>query len=254
MKRVSRIVLGLSLPAFILLLWWLFTSIGAVPRQILPAPQVVWAVYLNPAARGKMAGHLLISLRRVFIGFSAASVIGVAAGSLTGVSKTMKAVILPTLTAVRQIPIIAWVPLIILWFGIGEIAKVVIIVTAAFFVIYVNTHAGISETPEEYLELARLYKLSGIRTFVSVNLPCALPNILTGLQLGLGVSWMAVVASELISATSGIGYYMNDARFQLRPDIMIACMLVIGIVGVLMNTALTVLFSKVMPWNSREGG
>ena len=248
MKRRMRNLLGLSLPGAILIFWWSATRYGIIPKQILPAPAAVWAVYMNGDVRGRIFTHLFVSLQRVLIGFFAASVIGVTLGSLTGISKTLKAIILPTLTAVRQIPIVAWVPLLIVWFGIGEAAKVVIIILAAFFVIYVNTHAGISETPACYLELAKLYKLSKTKTFISVYLPYALPHILTGLQLGLGVSWMAVVASELISATSGIGYYMNDARFLMRSDIMIACMLIIGIMGILMNTVLVRIFALVTPW------
>ena len=252
MRRWIRILLGLSLPAVIFILWWLATDYGKIPKQILPAPEAVWAVFINGEVRGKILAHLIVSLRRVLIGFFAASAIGVTLGSLTGISKTLRSIILPTLTAIRQIPIIAWIPLLILWCGIGEASKIVIIVLAAFFLIFVNTHAGISETPASYLELAQLYKLSKIQTFISVYLPYALPHILTGLQLGLGISWMAVVASELISATSGIGYYMNDARFLMRSDIMIACMLIIGIVGIFMNTVLVRSFSMITPW-MRDG-
>jgi sulfonate transport system permease protein len=102
------------------------------------------------------------------------------------------------------------------------------------------------------LEVSRLYKLSKHRTFLSVYLPFALPQILTGLQLGLGVSWMMVVAAELISASSGIGYYMSDARSFMRSDIVIACMFVIGIVGFIMNFGVSALFAAITPWNKRE--
>ena len=252
MKRSVRIMLGLSLPLGVMFLWWLATNYGEIPSQILPTPQAVWAVYMDREIAGKLFGHLLISLRRVLIGFFAASIIGLLMGSLTGVSKTLQAILLPTLTAIRQIPIIAWIPLLIFWTGIGEPAKIAVIILAAFFTVFVNTHAGISGMPVNFLEIAQLYKLSRVQTFILVYLPYALPNILTGLQLGLGISWMAGVASELISATSGIGYYMNDARFFIRSDIMIACMLVIGFVGFFMNTVLIKLFEFITPWNVRE--
>jgi sulfonate transport system permease protein len=193
-------------------------------------------------------------LGRVVKGFLLASFIGVALGSVTGISKVCNAVVMPTLTATRQIPIIAWIPLFILWFGIGEMSTIAIIVLAAFFPAFVNTHAGISRTPDSYLEVSRLYKLSRAKSFASVYLPYALPQIFTGLQLGLGVSWMAVVASELISATSGIGYHMSDARSFMRSDIVIACMLVIGGIGILMNIGISALFAALMPWNKRENG
>jgi sulfonate transport system permease protein len=234
------------------MLWWLVTNYGDVPKQILPMPQAVWDIYANKKDGSKLFQQLMVSLMRVVKGFTLASFLGIFLGSLTGISKTIKAILFPTLTAIRQIPIIAWIPLLILWVGIGEESKIAIIVLAAFFAIFINTNAGISSTPETYLEVARLYKLSKLRTFTSVHLPSALPQILTGLQLGLGISWMAVVASELISATSGIGYHMSDARSFMRSDIVIACMLVIGLVGIAMNTLLTLLFGYITPWNKKE--
>jgi len=252
MKWWKRYILGLSLPFVIFIAWWIAANYGDVPKQILPTPQSVWNVYVGEKSGGVLFKHLLVSLGRVVKGFLLASVIGIVLGSLTGISKVIRAIVSPTLTAIRQIPMIAWIPLLILWCGIGETSKVVIIVLAAFFCVYVNTHAGISETPASYLEVARLYKLTKIETFFSVYLPYALPQILTGLQLGLGVSWMAVVASELIAATSGIGYHMSDARSFMRSDIVIACMLVIGLVGIIMNFGIASFFAKITPWNQKE--
>ena len=252
MKLWLRVLLGLSLPAAIIVLWWLATSYGSIPRQILPTPRMVLSVYINGEERGKLLGHLLVSLRRVGIGFFMASVFGILLGVAAGISKICNAIILPTLTAVRQIPIIAWIPLLILWCGIGEFAKIVLVCMAAFFGVFINTQSGVSETPVSYLEVARLNNLSKGQTIILVYLPYALPQILTGLQIGMGISWMAVVASELISATSGIGYFMSDARFYMRSDIMIACMLVIGTVGISMNSVLLKLFSFITPWKAQE--
>jgi sulfonate transport system permease protein len=252
MKKWVRLLLGLSLPAGGFIAWWLATNFGDIPKQILPTPQTVWKIYADGKSGGKLFEQLFVSLERVVKGFLVASLLGILFGSLTGISKIMKAIMIPTLTAIRQIPMIAWIPLLILWCGIGETSKIAIIVLAAFFCVFVNTHAGIAETPQSYLEVARLYKLSRLRTFGSVYLPYALPQILTGLQLGLGVSWMAVVASELISATSGIGYHMSDARSFMRSDIVIACMLIIGLVGIVMNFGIAALFEKITPWNQKE--
>jgi sulfonate transport system permease protein len=149
---------------------------------------------------------------------------------------------------------IAWIPLIILWCGIGEKSKVVIIVIAAFFPIMINTLNGVESTPSGYIEVARLYKLSNWQTFLKVYLPHALPSIFVGLKLSLGVSWMAVVASELIAATSGIGYRMSDARSLMRSDIVIVCMLIIGLVGIVMDKCLTFLFRVLTPWVNKNGG
>lgn len=251
MKNWIKILLGLSLPAVIFAAWWTVTNFGDTPSQILPTPQAVWEVYTGKEGV-KLFSQLFISLQRVVKGFLLASALGIFLGSLTGVSKVVQSIITPTLTAVRQIPIIAWIPLLILWCGIGEESKIAVIILAAFFPVFVNTHAGISGTPESYLEVSRLYKLSRPKSFLSVYLPFALPQIFTGVQLGLGISWMAVVASELISATSGIGYYMNDARSYMLSHIVIACMLVIGVVGIIMNYGISALFAALTPWNKRE--
>jgi sulfonate transport system permease protein len=143
---------------------------------------------------------------------------------------------------------IAWFPLIILWCGIGETSKVVVIVIAAFFQVLVNTLSGIQSTPEGYVEVAKLYRLNKFQSFLKLYLPHALPQILVGLKLGLSVSWMAVVAAELVSASSGIGYRMNDARSMMRSDRVIVCMIVIGLVGILMDKIITELFGLATPW------
>jgi len=246
-----KFLLGISLPAAVFVVWYIATNYGNVPKQILPMPQSVGDIFIDKDAGGKLFDQLWVSLGRVVKGFLLASLVGILFGSLTGISKVAKSILMPTLTAIRQIPIIAWIPLLILWCGIGELSKIAIIVLAAFFAIFVNTNAGISGTPENYLEVAKLYKLNKFETFYSVYLPSALPSILTGLQLGLGISWMAVVASELISATSGIGYHMSDARSFMRSDIMIACMLVIGLVGIFMNTLIAALFRSITPWAAK---
>jgi sulfonate transport system permease protein len=197
---------------------------------------------------GQLKEDLLISLSRVVKGYLVSAILGIILGSLIGMFRTVKELLLPLITVIRQIPMIAWIPLIILWAGIGEASKVIIIVLAAFFPILVNTESGISGTPKEYLEVAKLYKLNPWKTFTRVYLPHALPQMLVGLKLGLGVSWMAVVASELIAATSGIGYRMSDARSMMRSDIVIICMIVIGLVGVIMDKVIGVIFDTVTPW------
>ena len=152
------------------------------------------------------------------------------------------------MTVIRQIPIIAWIPLIILWCGIGELSKIVVIVLAAFFPIMMNTMSGISSTPAGYIEVAQLYKLSFFKTFRKVYLP----QILVGLKLGLGISWMAVVAAELIASLSGIGYRMSNARSLMQSDVVIVCMILIGLIGILMDKILGVIFTAITPWNKKQ--
>lgn len=248
----KRVIYALLIPAAIIAAWIYATTSGNVPPGILPSISRVWHAFLQMAKSGQLQKDLLISLTRVLKGFATSAVLGILLGSLIGMSKRAKALLLPMITVIRQIPMIAWIPLIILWCGIGEMSKIVIIVLAAFFPILVNTESGIENTPSGYLEVARLYKLNPWNTFRRVYLPHALPNILVGLKLGLGVSWMAVVASELIAATSGIGYRMSDARSLMRADIVIVCMIVIGLVGVIMDKLIGALFGAFTPWNVKN--
>lgn len=249
---LRKFLIAWILPVIIVLVWFYATTYGDIPKGILPDIPRVGKAFSDMVRSGQLQEDLLISLTRVVKGFLLSAVLGVLLGSLIGMFRPVKELLLPTITVIRQIPMIAWIPLIILWCGIGELSKVVIIVLAAFFPILVNTESGMESTPEGFIEVARLYKLSPWKTFIKVYLPHALPQILVGLKLGLGVSWMAVVASELIAATSGIGYRMSNARSMMRSDIVIVCMLVIGLVGILMDKIIGLLFSFITPWKRAE--
>ncbi len=253
MKTLLRkTVLALILPAVILAAWIYATTFTQIPAGILPGIPRVWKAFLDMTASGQLQSDLAVSLIRVLKGFAVSAVLGITLGSLIGMFRPVREMLLPFITVVRQIPMIAWIPLIILWCGIGELSKVVIIVLAAFFPVLVNTESGIAGTPESFLEVAKLYKLNPWKTFTKVYLPHALPQILVGLRLGLGVSWMAVVAAELIAAVSGIGYRMSNARSLMRPDIVIVCMLVVGLVGILMDKVIGLIFGAFTPWKKAE--
>lgn len=252
LDTLRKFLVALIFPVIVVFLWFYATTYGSVPAGILPDIPRVGTAVRTMIQTGQLQEDLLISLSRVVKGFLLSAALGIVLGSLIGMFKPIKELLLPTVTVIRQIPMIAWIPLIILWCGIGESSKVVIIVLAAFFPILVNTESGMESTPAGYIEVARLYKLSKWKTFVKVYLPHALPQILVGLRLGLGVSWMAVVASELIAAVSGIGYRMSNARSMMRSDIVIVCMIVIGLVGVIMDKVIGLIFGAITPWQRSE--
>ena len=247
-EKLKKIFLALIPPILIVSFWYYATNFTDIPSSILPKISMVGEAFADMWSKGQLQEDLLISLTRVLQGYALAAVLGILIGSLMGMSKTITHTLLPTVTVIRQIPIIAWIPLIILWCGIGEASKIVVIVLAAFFPIMVNTMSGISSTPSGYIEVARLYKLNPWRSFVKVYLPHALPHMLVGLKLGLGVSWMAVVAAELIASLSGIGYRMSNARSLMNSDVVIVCMIVIGFVGIVMDKLLELIFSLITPW------
>ena len=249
MKNNIRIIVkAFVVPVIIVIAWYCVTTYGSIPSGILPAIPTVGETFKDMLETGQLQEDLLISLSRVVKGFLFSAILGVLLGSLVGMFRTLKEYLIPTITVIRQIPMIAWIPLVILWCGIGELSKIVIIVLAAFFPILVNTESGMESTPEGYVEVAKLYKLSKWKTFTKVYLPHALPQILVGLKLGLGTSWMAVVAAELIAATSGIGYRMSSARSLMQSNVVIVCMIVVGLVGVFMDKIIGLIFSAITPW------
>ena len=251
---LRKTILALILPVLVVILWFCVTTYGSIPVGILPDLPRVGNTITDMIHTGQLQEDLLVSILRVVKGYLFSAVVGVVLGSLIGMFPRVRELLLPTITIIRQIPMIAWIPLIILWCGIGELSKVVIIVLAAFFPILVNTESGIESTPAGYIEVARLYKLNPWKTFTNVYLPHALPQILVGLKLGLGVSWMAVVAAELIAATSGIGYRMSNARSMMRSDVVIVCMIVIGLIGVIMDKGIGLVFGYITPWQKTGKG
>lgn len=248
MKVAKSILMGMIVPVMVVILWYLATTFGSIPSSLLPSLKMVGDAFLTMTQSGQLQNDLMISLGRVLKGFLASAAAGIFLGAVMGMFPKVQALLLPTITVIRQIPMVAWIPLVILWAGIGERSKVIIIMIAAVFPILINSLSGIAGTPEGYVEVARLYKLSKWKTFTKVYLPHALPQILVGLKLGLGVSWMAVVASELIAASSGIGYRMNEARSLMKSDKVIVCMIVIGLIGIVMDKIISVLFDKFTPW------
>lgn len=249
MKTSARkTVLALVIPLVVLILWFYETTYGGIPVGILPSISRVGEAFQSVLQSGQLQEDLIVSFGRVLKGYLIAAFLGILLGSLMGMFRTVRELFTPVITVIRQIPIIAWIPLIILWCGIGEVSKVVIIAIAAFFSILVNTESGMESTPAGYIEVARLYKLGPWKTFVKVYLPHAIPQILVGLKLGLSISWMAVVAAEMIAATSGIGYRMSNARSMMQADVVIVCMIVVGVVGVLMDKLLGLLLGLATPW------
>jgi sulfonate transport system permease protein len=247
-KGIKNIGLSILIPVVVVIAWSYVTSNGTVNKAILPTIQSVFEVFVEKIFSGQLVSDLSISLTRVVRGYFFGVLLGVFLGTIMGISDTGNQIFSLTLNAIRQIPMMAWIPLIILWCGIGELSKTVIIILGAFFPIMVNTFSGIRGTQQGYIEVARLYKLNRLDTFHKVYLPSATPQIFVGLKLGLGISWMAVVAAELMASTKGIGYRISNARSLMQPDIVIMGMIIIGTIGVLMDKVLTFISKRATPW------
>ncbi len=242
--------LGLLLPALLLALGEAAVRLGWVGAQLLPAPSDIARTLLELAARG-LAGHVLASSARVAAGFAIGASLALAVGSLVGLSRRSEALLDPSFQALRAIPSLAWVPLLLLWLGIDEAPKVVLIAIGAFFPVYMGVASGFRDVDRKLVEAARLFGLSSLALVRRVLLPAALPAVLTGLRNGLSLAWMFMVAAELIAASRGLGYLLTDGRETSRADIVVAAIVLLALLGKASDTAMQALERRLLHW--RDG-
>lgn len=216
----------------ILIIWYLGSSLKLWNSFIIPSPEKVIKSFFILLKNGKLLKSIAISLERVMIGFGISILFALPFGVIFGLKPKVYEYFKNILEFLRHVPPLALVPMIILWFGIGELSKIVIIVLASFFPIFLNSLKGIVSCDEKYIEVGRVFGLKAKDIFLKIILPSAIPDILMGLKLGLGYSWRAIIAAELIASSSGIGYLILDAQQISRSDIVVVGILSIGIVGV----------------------
>lgn len=251
-NKIGTIINYALLPTIILIAWWLVTKDKIFPSAILPSLDMVSHSFISQIESGQLQIDIGTSLFRVIKGYIIASFLGITLGIMMGVSKKINRFFSGTLNSVRQIPIMAWIPLIILWCGVGEGSKIVVIVLGAFFPVLINTISGINQVPEGYLEVGRMFKLTKWDLFRKIYFPSAIPSIFVGLKLSLGISWSIVVAAELIASSSGIGYRINDASSLMNSDVVIVGMIVIGAIGMIMNQILVTVSKEITPWENTK--
>ena len=209
------------LPLSIVIVWQAAAQSGWLSTRILPAPLDVLQVGVQLAASGELYHHFWASFKRAVSGLLIGGGIGFVLGMLTGLSRTAQHTLDSTIQMVRNVPLLALIPLVILWFGIGEEGKVFLVALAVFFPIYLNTFHGLRSVDKDLIEMGRIYGLGRIALFREVILPGALPSILVGLRLSLGYMWLFLVVAETISSSEGIGYMTMNAREFLQTDVMV---------------------------------
>lgn len=192
--------------------------------------------------------HIFASLQRVLIGFLIASLAGISLAILLGYYKNMGHIIEPIIELFRPIPPIAWIPIAILLFGLGDRSAYFIVFLGAFFPIFTNTYFGVTSLPKIYKNVADSFELKKIDFIFYVLFYFSLPYIFTGLKIGIGMAWMSVIAAELIGAQSGLGYYIQINRLLLRTDNVIIGMIIIGIIGLLLTKSISLIETKVIIW------
>lgn len=239
------------LPLAILIAWHIATAVTqSVSPMLIPPLKAVFDNVAKQLESGLLLSDLKISGLRVIKGYFAGAALGVALGVGMGVSKHVNRMFSAVLSGIRQIPPLAWMPLMILWFGIKDTSKIVLVGKAAFFPILLNTIEGVASTSKGHLELARLYKVSKKDLLTKIYMPTAVPHIFVGLRLGAGMAWMSVVAAEMMAASSGIGYRISNAQQLMQSDLLITDMLAIGFIGGLADFLLRKAINRATKWKA----
>jgi sulfonate transport system permease protein len=241
-------LLGWILPVAVLAATEIAVRAGAVPSHLLPPPSEILRTLAAMAGQGELGSHVLASVARVFTGFGIGAALAVAAGAAVGLSRRAEALLDPSFQALRAIPSLAWVPLLLLWLGIDEAPKLTLIAIGAFFPVYMGVSSGFRDVDRKLVEVARMYGLRGADLARRVLLPAALPAVWTGLRNGLSLAWMFMVAAELIAASSGLGYLLTDGRETGRADIVLAAILLLAVLGKLTDGALRAAEQRLLAW------
>lgn len=254
LRKVRHLLEYVALSVAALAVWQGLFHLGYIKPIILPPPSQVAAAFQDLVKSGAMTRHVGISVVRVLEGFAIAALLGLSLGIAIGLSRTLDRLTDLVIQVVKPIPPIAWIPLAILWFGIGETSKVYIIFLGAFFPIIINTIDGIRQTDHKFVELSRVLEVPRLKFVRRVVIPGALPAIMTGLRVGLMVAWMCVVAAELIAAGSGIGYLIMDARQLSQSDVVLVGMITIGVIGKTMDSIIKWIEKRLVDWKPSFAG
>ncbi|MFZ4380051.1 MAG: aliphatic sulfonate ABC transporter permease SsuC [Polynucleobacter sp.] len=230
----QRIIKGAApwvTPLLLIVLWQWAAQSGYLSTRILPAPLAIGEAFIKLARSGELWLHVKTSTWRALSGFAIGGSLGLILGLITGSFKKAELVLDTTLQMVRNIPPLALIPLVILWFGIDEVAKLFLVSVGVFFPVYLNTFHGIRNVDPGLIEMAKSYGLKGFSLYWHVILPGALPSILVGVRFSLGLMWVLLIVAETISAQSGIGYMTMNAREFLQTDIVLVGILVYALLG-----------------------
>jgi sulfonate transport system permease protein len=244
----KQVVLGSILPILLILLWEVLSRVGILPTHQLPAPTVILEKIASMIQDGSLWGHVGITLYRVFVGFLLGAVVAVLLGAVVGFSRLAEQLVDPLLQAFRSIPSLAWVPLFLLWLGLGETSKIILIAVGVFFPVYLNIVSGVKGVDRKLIEVGKIYGFSSFHLIKNIILPASLPSFLVGLRSGLGLGWMFVVAAELMGASQGLGFLLVFGQNMSSPDVIIASILLFALLGKVSDAFLKAIEDKALHW------
>ncbi|MGL5138799.1 MAG: ABC transporter permease [Beijerinckiaceae bacterium] len=252
-RRVGRFLLPFALPVGLALVHEAAVRFGLAEGRLLPPPSVILATLRELAVAGELQTHAIATLLRVAAGFALGGAAGLTFGALAGASRLVREVFDPTLQALRAVPSIAWVPLFILWLGIFEASKVVLIAVGVFFPVYLGVIGAIASIDRKIIEVGRVFRLSRMAMVKRVLLPAILPATILALRGGLGLGWMFVVAAEFMGASEGLGYLLVDGQQLGRPAQIIAALVTFAVLGKLTDGLLVLLTRRLIAWQDTRG-
>jgi sulfonate transport system permease protein len=238
-----------ALPVAIVAIWEALSLAGLIPLRVLPAPTAVLAAGWKLLLSGELIRNIWVSFCRAIVGFAIGGSIGFALGLANGLSRRSERILDSTLQMIRNIPHLALIPLVILWFGIDEEAKLFLVALGVFFPIYINTLHGIRTVDRQLVEMGRVYGMSAASLFWRVILPGALPSIFVGLRFALGIMWLTLIVAETIAASSGIGYMAMQAREFLLVDVVVLSIVIYALLGKLADSTARLLERICLAWH-----
>ncbi|MBF6990214.1 ABC transporter permease [Cupriavidus sp. IK-TO18] len=247
-RNATHWLLAWPVPLTLLLLWYVASRHAWIPPQVLPAPEDVAHTLAGLWTSGELQANLAISALRVAGGFGVGLLGGLALGAAMGLSPTLRDYVYPTFKAFSQVPVLGWLPLLMLLVGIDEALKVILIAKAAFVPVALNTYKGIGSVPVRYLEVARVLQLTRWQTLARVVLPAAAAPVWNGVRYGLTHAWLALVVVELLASSEGLGYMIVYGRQLFQLDMVLAAVVVVGVIGFALDKVLALAEGAVLRW------
>ena len=252
LSRFGRKVLsidfrGAIIPVGALLMLELFVRMEWVSPYVLPPPSDLYSTFLY-LAEGPLWTNIAASSLRVLIGFVTGSILAIIVGSIVGLWYSAERYLEPSFQALRAVPSLAWVPLLMIWFGIGEMSKVVLIAKSAFFPVYLSLFSGIRNVDRKLVEVGEMYRQPLPVLVWRILIPASLPHLFTGLRYGLSLAWLSVVAAELLAASEGIGYMLSDGRELSRPDLVLIAIICLAILGKISDSVFKLVEDRCLSW------
>jgi len=249
---ISKVISGIAswiVPITLLIVWEAASRAGSLPERLLPAPSAVAQAFWETLQNGTLPANVWVSTQRALLGLAIGGGIGFALGVLNGIWKPAETLLDSSLQMLRNVPHLAMVPLVIIWFGIDEAAKVFLVATGVMFPVYLNTYHGIRSVDRELVEMAKVYGLSRLALFWRIIMPGALPSVLVGLRYALGIMWLTLIVAETVSASSGIGYMTMNAREFLQTDVVLLGIVIYALLGKLADVLTRALERWLLAWH-----